>query len=184
MITLLFKQKKTDLPKESRSVFLSFFERVARTSTAKRIYKYNFLIINQFYDFRTFFSTIFYNSYSKGFGEILSFGIGISPTLELAIKPLEEALKIVRDSKFRTTIHSDQGWHYQHNKWIKTLKDNKAFQSMSRKGNCLDNSPMENFFGLLKQEMYYGEPRCSFEELKKRIEEYILYYNNKRIKQK
>ncbi|MEH7495157.1 IS3 family transposase, partial [Neobacillus niacini] len=49
---------------------------------------------------------------------------------------------------------------------------------------CLDNSPMENFFGLLKQEMYYGEALCTFEELKKRIEEYMIYYNNKRIKQK
>lgn len=55
---------------------------------------------------------------------------------------------------------------------------------MSRKGNCLDNSPMENFFGLLKQEMYYGESLCAFEELRKRMEEYINYYNNKRIKQK
>jgi transposase InsO family protein len=117
-------------------------------------------------------------------GEILSYGIGMRPTLELALTPLEEALEIVKDSKFRTTIHSDQGWHYQHNKWVKTLKKYKVFQSMSRKGNCLDNSPMENFFGLLKQEMYYGEARCSFEELKKRIEEYIHYYNNKRIKQK
>jgi putative transposase len=117
-------------------------------------------------------------------GEILSYGIGMRPTLELALTPLEEALEIVKDSKFRTTIHSDQGWHYQHNKWVKTLRENKVFQSMSRKGNCLDNSPMENFFGLLKQEMYYGEPLCSFEELKKRIEEYIIYYNNKRIKQK
>jgi transposase InsO family protein len=117
-------------------------------------------------------------------GEILSFGIGMRPTLEIVLNPLEEALKIVKDSKFRTTIHSDQGWHYQHHKWVKTLKENKVFQSMSRKGNCLDNSPMENFFGLLKQEMYYGEKLCTFEELKRRIEEYIDYYNNKRIKQK
>lgn len=117
-------------------------------------------------------------------GEVLSYGINMRPTLDLTIKPLEEALEIVKNSKFRTTIHSDQGWHYQHNKWVKTLKDNKVFQSMSRKGNCLDNSPMENFFGLLKQEMYYGEPLCSYEELKKRVEEYISYYNNKRIKQK
>jgi transposase InsO family protein len=117
-------------------------------------------------------------------GEILSYGISMRPTLELALKPLEEALDIVKESKFRTTIHSDQGWHYQHNKWVKTLKENKVFQSMSRKGNCLDNSPMENFFGLMKQEMYYGEALRSFEELKKRIEEYIDYYNNNRIKQK
>jgi transposase InsO family protein len=117
-------------------------------------------------------------------GEILSYGISRHPTLELALKPLQEALEIVKDSKFRTTVHSDQGWHYQHTKWVKTLKENKVFQSMSRKGNCLDNSPIENFFGLMKQEMYYGEALCSFEELKKRIEEYINYYNNKRIKQK
>ncbi|PLS03176.1 hypothetical protein CVD27_16085 [Neobacillus cucumis] len=102
-------------------------------------------------------------------GEILSYGIGMRPTLEIALNPLEEALKIVKASKYRTTIHSDQGWHYQHNKWVKTLKENKVFQSMSRKGYCLDNSPMENFFGLLKQEMYYGEALCSFEELNKEL---------------
>jgi putative transposase len=117
-------------------------------------------------------------------GEILSYGIAMRPTLELALKPLDEALEIVKDSKFRTTIHSDQGWHYQHNKWVRKLKEQKVFQSMSRKGNCLDNSPMENFFGLLKQEMYYGEALCTFEELKKRIDDYMDYYNNKRIKQK
>ena len=55
---------------------------------------------------------------------------------------------------------------------------------MSRRGNCIDNSPMENFFGLLKQEMYYGEKFRSIEELKEKIIEYISWYNNKRIKQK
>lgn len=117
-------------------------------------------------------------------GEILSHGISKHPTLELVLAPLEETLEIVKDSKFRTTVHSDQGWHYQHNKWVKTLKKQKVFQSMSRKGNCLDNSPMENFFGLMKQEMYYGEELYSYEELKNRIVDYIHYYNNKRIKQK
>ncbi|RDW17512.1 hypothetical protein CWR48_13380 [Oceanobacillus arenosus] len=117
-------------------------------------------------------------------GEILSFGISKRPNLKLVMEPLNEALGIVKGSKYRTTIHSDQGWHYQHKKWVKTLKKNKVFQSMSRKGNCLDNSPMENFFGLLKQEMYYGKARCSYEELKEKIEAYIDYYNNKRIKQK
>lgn len=117
-------------------------------------------------------------------GEILSYGINMHPTLDLVLHPLEETLEIVKNSKFRTTIHSDQGWQYQHNKWVRTLKENKIFQSMSRKGNCLDNSPMENFFGLLKQEMYYGEELCSFEELQDKIKRYINYYNNKRIKQK
>ena len=117
-------------------------------------------------------------------GEILSYGISMRPTLELVLEPLEEALEIVKDSKFRTTIHSDQGWHYQHKKWVKTLKKNNVFQSMSRKGNCADNAPMESFFGILKQEMYHGEVRCSYDELKRKIEKYIHYYNNKRIKGK
>ena len=64
------------------------------------------------------------------------------------------------------------------------LKENKIFQSMSRKGNCYDNSVMENFFGLLKQEMYYGELYYSYEKLKKEIERYIKYYNEQRIKEK
>ena len=85
---------------------------------------------------------------------------------------------------YRTTIHSDQGWHYQHRAWINCLKEHGIYQSMSRKGNCLDNSPMENFFGLLKQEMYYGQEKVSFNDLKCRIENYIHFYNNDRIKVK
>jgi len=84
-------------------------------------------------------------------------------------------------------IHLDlknKGWHYQHQKWVTTLKKSNLFQSMSRKGNCLDNAPMETFFGLLKQEITHGEPLCSFAELKRKIEAYIYYYNTKRIKQK
>jgi putative transposase len=67
---------------------------------------------------------------------------------------------------------------------VKTLKAHHVFQSMSRKGNCLDHSPMENFFGLLKQEMYYGVALRTYKELKQDIESYINYYNTKRIKQK
>ena len=117
-------------------------------------------------------------------GEILSFGISKHPNLKLVMEPLNEALETVKDCKYRTTIHSDQGWHYQHRKWVQALKENKVFQSMSRKGNCLDNSPMESFFALLKQEMYHGEALCCYEELESQIERYINYYNNKRIKQK
>ncbi len=109
-------------------------------------------------------------------GEILCFEIRRHPTLELSLKPFEEALEIIKDARYRTTIHSDQGWHYQHKKWVDKLKENKVFQSMSRKGNCLDNAPKESFFGLLKQEMYHGEALVSFKELKTRIEDYIDYY--------
>jgi len=117
-------------------------------------------------------------------GEILSYGISNSPTLEFVLKPLEKTLEIIKDAKYRTTIHSDQGWHYQHEKWVKTLSNHNVFQSMSRKGNCIDNAPMESFFGIMKQEMYYGEPLYTYEELKSKIENYIYYYNNKRIKGK
>ena len=55
---------------------------------------------------------------------------------------------------------------------------------MSRKGNCLDNSPMENFFGILKQEMYHGKTYKSYEQLKQAIDVYIKYYNEERIKEK
>ena len=58
----------------------------------------------------------------------------------------------------------------------------KEILEMSRKGNCLDNSVMENFFGLLKQEIYYGVVYYSYEELKSEIERFIKYYNEKRIK--
>lgn len=64
------------------------------------------------------------------------------------------------------------------------LKGHKIYQSMSRKGNCLDNSSMENFFGILKQEMYYGRIYKSFEELEKAITDYIFYYNHYRMKVK
>lgn len=66
----------------------------------------------------------------------------------------------------------------------KKLKENNIFQSMSRREICLDNSPKENFFGLMKQEMYYGKNYSSFEDLNKAIKEYTYYYNNKRIKAK
>uniref|UniRef100_UPI0003629464 IS3 family transposase n=1 Tax=Paenisporosarcina sp. TG-14 TaxID=1231057 RepID=UPI0003629464 len=112
-------------------------------------------------------------------------GISKRPTLDFVLAPLDQAIKIIKkEATYRTTIHSDQGWHYQHSKWVKTLKMNKIFQSMSRKATCADNATMENFFGLLKQEMYYGEELMSYEELKKKIEGYIHYYNHERIKQK
>lgn len=76
-------------------------------------------------------------------------------------------------------IHSDQGFHYTNPEYRKLLKDNKIIQSMSRKGNCIDNAPMESFFGHLKDELNYRECR-TFEELVEKIDEYMYYYNNER----
>ena len=83
-------------------------------------------------------------------------------------------------------FHSDQGWQYQHSYYRKRLSKQHIVQSMSRKGNCYDNSIMETFFGRMKNEMYYGYEKNyqSFEEFKNAVEEYIYYYNNERIQKK
>ena len=81
-------------------------------------------------------------------------------------------------------FHSEQGWQYQMAQYHSILKDKGRIQSMSRKGNCLDNSLAENFFGLLKSELFYMKEYQTIEELEKDIIEYIDYYNNKRIKGK
>lgn len=78
-------------------------------------------------------------------------------------------------------LHSDQGWQYQMSEYRERLVQHKITQSMSRKGNCLDNSAMENFFGRLKTEMFLGENFVSVEDFIKKLEEYICYFNNERI---
>jgi len=96
---------------------------------------------------------------------------------------LEKAFLRIPDNT-NLLLHSDQGWQYQMKHYQAMLNKKGIVQSMSRKGNCLDNSVMENFFGIIKQEMYYGKIYRSFNEKKIAITEYIHYYNNKRIKEK
>ncbi len=116
-------------------------------------------------------------------GEIISYSLSTSPTVYFTNKSLEDAVKkLPKDHNL--IVHTDQGFHYQHKSWIKILEDNNIKQSMSRRGNCLDNSPMENFFGLLKQEIFYGVKYDSIDELAEEIERYIYWYNNHRIKEK
>ncbi len=117
-------------------------------------------------------------------GEIISFGIDKHPSASSIMTALEKAIEITADCPYRRTFHSDQGWAYQMKAYSRRLKEEKIFQSMSRKGNCHDNSVMENFFGLLKQEIYYGVVYYSYEELKLEIERFIKYYNEQRIKEK
>lgn len=80
-------------------------------------------------------------------------------------------------------LHSDQGYQYQMKAYQERVKSLGMVQSMSRKGNSLDNSPTENFFGRMKEEMFYPKEYNfkSLKELKETIEEYIEYYNNERI---
>ena len=116
--------------------------------------------------------------------EIISCSISQRPSAVGIMQALNKAIEITTNCKYRRIFHSDQGWAYQMKAYTHTLKENKIFQSMSRKGNCHDNSVMENFFGIMKQEMYYGEVYYSYEELKRAIESYIKYYNERRIKEK
>ena len=117
--------------------------------------------------------------------ENVAYDLALRPNLEQISRMLEKAFK-----KFTNLsgliLHSDQGWQYQMFKYHKVLMENGIIQSMSRKGNCLDNSLMENFFGVLKREMFYGHEFefKTLEQLKLAIEEYIDYYNNQRIKTK
>jgi putative transposase len=76
-------------------------------------------------------------------------------------------------------LHSDQGFHYTNPNYISEIKKLKIRQSMSRKGNCIDNSPMESFFGHFKDEVDYKDCK-TFEELKQMVKEYIDYYNLER----
>lgn len=115
--------------------------------------------------------------------EIISYSISPTPSAVGIMNALNEAIEVTANCKYRRTFHSDQGWAYQMKSYRHTLEENKIYQSMSRRGNCLDNSVMENFFGLMKQEIYYGVVYYSYEELKSSIERYIKYYNEQRIKQ-
>lgn len=85
--------------------------------------------------------------------EIISYGISQRPSAANIMNALTESIETTNDCKYRRIFHSDQGWAYQMKSYVSTLKENRIFQSMSRKGNCYDNSVMENFFGLMKQEI-------------------------------
>ena len=117
--------------------------------------------------------------------EVISYDLALHPNLEQTVRMLDRAFE-----KFPSVegliFHSDQGWQYQHAYYRNALKEHGIIQSMSRKGNCYDNCIMETFFGRLKNEMYYGYEKeyTSFEEFSKAIDEYIDYYNNKRIQAK
>lgn len=116
-------------------------------------------------------------------GEIISYNISLHPTFQQILDMLDKAFTRISDTT-GIVLHSDQGWQYQMDLYQKKLKEKGIIQSMSRKGNCLDNAVIENFFGLLKTEMFYKKDFDSTEQLIQEIEEYIEYYNNQRIKSK
>jgi transposase InsO family protein len=116
-------------------------------------------------------------------GEIISYTIYEHPSLLMVTDMLKKALDKTENLN-ELILHSDQGWHYRHPLYQNMLKSKGIIQSMSRKGNCLDNAVMENFFGLLKSELLYLHKFSSMEKFTDELNKYINYYNNDRIKAK
>jgi transposase InsO family protein len=116
-------------------------------------------------------------------GEILCYTIYRQPVLQMVMDMLDKAKPLMESSE-NLILHSDQGWQYQHRAYREYLKKCGVSQSMSRKGNCLDNAVQENFFGLLKSEFWRLKKFETVDSFIEELEEYIDYYNNKRIKTK
>lgn len=112
--------------------------------------------------------------------ELLAYQVSDRITLDIATKTID---KLMKNKKIKlhskAFIHSDQGSHYTSPRYQKLLKKHGLGQSMSRRGNCWDNAPMESFFGHLKDEVDYQSCK-SLEELKAKINHYMVYYNNYR----
>ena len=127
---------------------------------------------------KAYFSPIidFYND------EIISYAISDSPNMKM-ITDMLNMLYRNHSQLNNMMLHSDQGWQYQMKFYQESLKEHGIIQSMSRKGNCLDNSKTENLFSKIKKEMFYGHEKefRSYAELKQTLEEYIVWYNNERI---
>ena len=117
-------------------------------------------------------------------GEIVAYEMQERPLYSLVAAMLKKALAKLKSRDDRPLLHSDQGWQYQMAAYRRKLADRGLIQSMSRKGNCLDNAAMESFFGTLKSEFFYLNKFSNVEELKSGLRRYIHYYDHQRIKLK
>ncbi len=117
--------------------------------------------------------------------EIISYDLSPHPNYVQITNMLDKAFRNHPNVK-GLIFHSDQGWQYQMKNYHQVLQDKGIIQSMSRKGNCIDNCIMETFFGRMKNEMFYGyeSQYQSFEQFSQAVDEYISYYNNDRIQAK
>jgi transposase InsO family protein len=116
-------------------------------------------------------------------GEIIAWQTDRTPRFAMVHGMLRKALARLNPGE-RPLLHSDQGWQYQMHAYRRILAEHGLTQSMSRRGNCLDNAAMESFFGTLKSECYRLERFTSLEQLQKALARYIHYYNHERIRLK
>lgn len=115
--------------------------------------------------------------------DIVSYAICEHPRFSLVMDMLQQALRELPDGT-NLILHSDQGWQYQQKPYQRMLIEKGIRQSMSRKGNCLDNAVIESFFAVLKSELLYLQEFDSMEHFKQELIAYLGYYNNRRIKVK
>jgi putative transposase len=114
-------------------------------------------------------------------GQIVSYSLSERPNFKQITDMLDKALNTIPKNT-SLILHSDQGWQYQMKQYQNILNKKGITQSMSRKGNCLDNAIIENFFGTIKSEMFYLKKYVSLKDLQNDIIEYVEYYNNDRIR--
>ena len=116
-------------------------------------------------------------------GEIVAFETSKRPVFDLVSSMLKKALTKLGPGD-KPMLHSDQGWQYRMPAYQRLLRERQLVQSMSRRGNCLDNAAMESFFAVLKSEFFYLQKFGNVDELNNRLADYIRYYNHDRIKLK
>ncbi|KJI79996.1 integrase, partial [Enterobacter hormaechei] len=112
--------------------------------------------------------------------EVISYSLSERPVMNMVENMLDQAFKKLKPHE-HPILHSDQGWQYRMRRYQNILKEQGITQSMSRKGNCLDNAVVECFFGTLKSECFYLDEFSNISELKDAVTEYIDYYNSRRI---
>lgn len=116
-------------------------------------------------------------------GEVIAYEISCRPVFGLVGKMLGKAVARLEEGE-APLLHSDQGWQYQMPAYQRLLEQHGIVQSMSRKGNCLDNAAMESFFAILKSEYFHLTEFSTVQQLRSGLAEYIHYYNHDRIKMK
>ena len=113
---------------------------------------------------------------------IIEYELSHRNNVEVVFKMFDNAIRKYPNAK--PIFHSDRGTQYTSKEFKRKVEDQGMKQSMSRVGKCIDNGPMDGFFGTLKTEMFYGKEFNSLEELKEKIVNYIKFYNNDRFQKK
>ena len=116
---------------------------------------------------------------------IVSYKISNFIDLKLVLDTVKQAIESVPYKQRKNLIlHSDQGWHFTNWQYVKLLKENNIQQSISNKGSCVDNVPIESFFSILKSECIYLKQNLQKNEIPEVVKNFIMYYNNERLQEK